>query len=519
MEHELKGAAFLEASQRIRRAERSIDRRGQRVDEPPLVRVRPTSTLAEEFMDNDESGESAAREPNSPVENDSPERENKGDIPTRTVQPSGEEDAYDGAPDEETEKETARLSDSEKAEVTEPAEQHLAVQDDVSESGGAIIEQEVPSDINEAVEGAIDAAISTIGETTKREVVSEEEPPAIAETLEKEYDAPQEDSGLPRENENGDASGTSMKVVDGVELVITMPAEEANAVFGGGIEDESPEDAMLREMQAERDAVEVEAARRDVEFDEDFDRMLNEERVKEYVLRSLRRHARWVAFQRKHSDAVKIYADKRASVVADIDESLSESYESTNGGAPAAGTALAVAGNTDLVGSEAGRRKVIQRGRQDPTIVTLELVEGESEFYGENGMRAVKEWRTLQTDYMRMQSRWDFDPEASETLLCRDKILAVEIYLISAELSLTIKRPQATEAPTIWDEFKRNEETAVRLNIRQGLIAQYKEAREFEQRDAAIRMLKNIPVSVVKAPVWAIRKVTNRNRSGAGGAL
>ena len=120
-------------------------------------------------------------------------------------------------------------------------------------------------------------------------------------------------------------------------------------------------------------------------------------------------------------------------------------------------------------------------------------------------------------DYMRMQSRRDFRIEASVTLLCRDKILAVEIYLIE-EHSLTIQRPQAPEPPKIWDEFKRNEEIAVRLNIRAGLIEQYKQAREDEQREAAVDMLKGIPMAVIKAPVWVVRKAKSRVGNGTRSA-
>ena len=149
--------------------------------------------------------------------------------------------------------------------------------------------------------------------------------------------------------------------------------------------------------------------------------------------------------------------------------------------------------------------------------MTLERVESEQEFYGEHGMVAVNEWRELQMDYMRMQSQWGFNTEASETLLCRDKILAVEVYLIR-EHSLTIQRPQAPEPPNIWDEFKRNEEIEVRLNIRAGLIERYKRARENEQREAAVDMLKGIPLAVVKAPIWVIRKAKIKVESGAKSA-
>ena len=46
---------------------------------------------------------------------------------------------------------------------------------------------------------------------------------------------------------------------------------------------------MLREMHAERDAEEQAAARTDIEFDDDFEMMLNEERVGDYVMASLQK--------------------------------------------------------------------------------------------------------------------------------------------------------------------------------------------------------------------------------------
>ena len=356
---------------------------------------------------------------------------------------------------------------------------------------------EVPGDITEAVEGAIDAAISSMDETVD-EVVDEEVPGENPQATEVPLGTTPE--------------GTSLSVVDGVELIITMPVEEAEAIFGGDAESESPDDRMLREMHAERDAEEQAAARTDTEFDDDFELMLNEERLGEYVMASLRRHARWVAFQQKHSAIVKSYPDQEGQHDADPDgdsQEVPDVPELESGGEE---KSIVVAEDASLVGSAAGRRKVIQQGRQDPTIVTLERVDGEQEFYGENGM-AAEEWRELQMDYMRMQSRRDFNSESSKTLLCRDKILAVEIYLVE-EHSLTIQRPQAPEPPKIWDEFKRNEEIAVRLNVRTGLIERYKKAREDEQREAAVDMLKGIPLAVVKAPVWVVRKATSRVGNG-----
>ena len=158
-----------------------------------------------------------------------------------------------------------------------------------------------------------------------------------------------------------------------------------------------------------------------------------------------------------------------------------------------------------LVGSLEGRRKVIQQGRGDPIILSMDRLTGEKEFYGPNAMAAVEEWRNLHRQSVSMQSRWKFDGESPKYLLCRDKILAVEIYLIR-EHALTIQRPQA-QTPLIWDQFKRNEEVAVRLKARTSLITRYKEARQYEQRQAAVGLLKNIALAPVRVPGWVVRKL------------
>ena len=86
------------------------------------------------------------------------------------------------------------------------------------------------------------------------------------------------------------------------------------------------------------------------------------------------------------------------------------------------------------------RRRIIQQGHGDTAIVSMEVAPEEEDFYGSNTMVAVEERRNLHKQSMRMQSRFEFDNESSEYLLCRDKILAVEVYLIG-ECALTIKRP------------------------------------------------------------------------------
>ena len=484
------GTAFLEASERIKRAEESLDRK----DESPPFRLKNTASLAAELVDDEtEVTTGAPREGLPPfslkntvslaaelVDDDKPEAVAFEQVPEKDTG-SGLDDGEPDFSERDTE-----------TEVELEVELEVVPPDTTS-----VVETEGPGDITEAVEGAIDAAISSMDET------AEEDPPdEIPQVTEVPLGTTPE--------------GTSLSVVDGVELIITMPVEEAEAIFGGGAESESPDDRMLREIHAERDAEEQAAARTDIEFDNDFEMMLNEERLGDYIMASLRRHARWVAFQQKHSAIVKSYPDREGANDADPDVKSPEGPEVPDVPELESGgeeKSIVVAEDTSLVGSAAGRRKVIQQGRKDPTIVMLERVDGEQEFYGENGMAAVDEWRGLQMDYMRMQSRRDFNTESSKTLLCRDKILAVEIYLIE-EHSLTIKRPQAPEPPKIWDEFKRNEEIAVRLNVRTGLIEWYKQAREDEQREAAVDMLKGIPLAVVKAPFWVVRKATSRVGSG-----
>ena len=78
--------------------------------------------------------------------------------------------------------------------------------------------------------------------------------------------------------------------------------------------------------------------------------------------------------------------------------------------------------------AEAAAEPAPQQGHGDPAIVSMEVAPEEEEFYGSNTMVAVEEWRNLHKQSMSMQSRWEFDNESSEYLLCRDKILAVEVY-------------------------------------------------------------------------------------------
>ena len=442
------GTAFLEASERIKRAEESLDRE----DESPPFRLKNTASLAAELMDDDEPEvpTGAPREESQVVTVESETGSHEDEQETVAFEQGSEPEgrglgtgavAFEQVPETEHDTERGTVVDMES----------------VPQDTTSVATTEVPGDMTEAVEGAIDAAISSVDET-----VDEEVPDDIPQVTEVSLGTTPE--------------GTSLSIVDGVELIITMPVEEAEAIFGGDAESESRDDRMLREIHAVRDAEEQAAARTDIEFDDDFEMMLNEERLGDYVMVSLRRHARWVAFQQKHSAIVRSYPDQAGASDANPDgvsQVGPDVPELKSGGDD---KSIVVAKDASLVGSAAGRRKVIQQGRQDPTIVKLEKVEGEGEFYGEHGMVAVDEWRELQMDYMRMQARWDFNTEASETLLCRDKIQAVEIYLIR-EHNLTIQRPQASE-PKIWDEFKRNEEIAVRLNIRAGLIERFKQARE-----------------------------------------
>ena len=277
------GTAFLEASERIKRAEESLDRE----DESPPFRLKNTASLAAELVDDDKP-EAVAFEQGSELEG--------GGLGTGAV-------AFEQVPEEDT---GSGLDDGEpdfSERDTETEHGAVVALESVPPDTTSVVETEGPGDITEAVEGAIDAALSSVDETVDG-VVEGEVTDEIPQTTEVSIGTTPE--------------GTSLSIVDGVELIITMPVEEAEAIFGGTAESESMEDRMLREMHAVRNAEEQAAARTDIEFDDDFEMMLNEERVGDYVMTSLRRHARWVAFQQKHSALVKSYPDREEVSGADL---------------------------------------------------------------------------------------------------------------------------------------------------------------------------------------------------------
>ena len=339
----------------------------------------------------------------------------------------------------------------------------------------------------------VDEVAVELGVVPREELEAHRELEAITEGAPSEPDDPQ------------------VEIHDGVDMVITMSDEEASEWITDNDDGVTQHDAsglsedtqMLELMQADRaaeEAADPEPAepppRVDTELDEDFKRLVDSEAMGEYITASLRRHARWSAFQQKHNGIVRSYPATGAD--AQVSPAHSEPADSTD-------RTLMRQDDMSIVRNDEDRRRIIQQGHGDPAIVSMEVAPQEEDFYGSNTMVAVEEWRNLHKQSMSMQSRWEFDNESSEYLLCRDKILAVEVYLIG-ECALTIKRPQAPETPPIWDEFKRNEEIAVRLNDRTSLIRRYKEAREYEQKQAAMGLLKNIAMVPVKAPVWVAKK-------------
>ena len=167
------GTAFLEASERIKRAEESLDRE----DESPPFRLKNTASLAAELVDDEtEVTTGAPREGLPPfrlkntaslaaelVDDDKPEAVafeqgselEGGGLGTGTV-------AFEQVPEEDT---GSGLDDEEpdfSEQYTETEHGTVVALESVPSDTTSIVATEVPEDITEAVEGAIDAAISSV---------------------------------------------------------------------------------------------------------------------------------------------------------------------------------------------------------------------------------------------------------------------------------------------------------------------------------------------------------------------
>ena len=357
-------------------------------------------------------------------------------------------------------------------------------------------------------ETPVSRAPSVVNKPTLQQEIVDEVAVELGVVPREELEAHRELESITKEASSAPA-GPQMSIHDGVDLVITMTEEEASEWLtdsdgvtqhdASGLSEETQMWELMEADRAAEETAEPEAEeptpREDTELDDEFKRLVDAEAMGEYVTASLRRHARWSAFQQKHNSLVRSYPATGEDTQSPAKHS--EAADTTD-------RALANRDNMSLVGSAIERRKVIQQGHIDPAIVSIESCPGEEEFYGTNAMAAVDEWRRLHRQSIGMQSKLNFDNESSEYLLCRDKILAVEVYLIG-EHALTIKRPQAPD-----------------LNDRTSIIPRYKEASEYEQKQAAIGLLKNIALVPVRAPgwgwKWVSKKVTDKRQSALSGA-
>ena len=167
------GTAFLEASERIKRAEESLDRE----DESPPFRLKNTASLAAELVDDEtEVTTGAPREGLPPfrlkntaslaaelVDDDKPEAvafEQGSELEGGGLGPGTV--AFEQVPEEDT---GSGLDDEEpdfSEQYTETEHGTVVALESVPSDTTSIVATEVPEDITEAVEGAIDAAISSV---------------------------------------------------------------------------------------------------------------------------------------------------------------------------------------------------------------------------------------------------------------------------------------------------------------------------------------------------------------------
>ena len=140
----------------------------------------------------------------------------------------------------------------------------------------------------------------------------------------------------------------------------------------------------------------------------------------------------------------------------------------------------------------ARKRKIFeQRENVNPLVVTREAHHGEEEIHSENAMDAIRLWRACHAELDVIRTGPGARYRSTEYLVCRDRILAVEIYLIE-EQGLTIPNVLESGRRSAWDGLQRNEQVVLRRINRVSLKEEYERARKDELREASIQMLKGI---------------------------
>ena len=140
----------------------------------------------------------------------------------------------------------------------------------------------------------------------------------------------------------------------------------------------------------------------------------------------------------------------------------------------------------------ARKRKIFeQRENVNPLVVTREAHHGEEEIHSENAMNAIRFWRTCYAELDALRTRLGSQYRTREYLVCRDRILSVEIYLIE-EQGLTIPNFLESGRRSAWDGLQRNEHVVLRRMNRMSLTEEYERARKNELREASMQMLKGI---------------------------
>ena len=212
----------------------------------------------------------------------------------------------------------------------------------------------------------IDEVAAELGVVPREELEAHRELEAITEGAPSEPDEPQ------------------VEIHDGVDMVITISGDEiSDWISATPDKEDSMDDAQMWElMQADRAAEEAAdpapaepPPRVDIELDEDFKRLVDAKAMGEYITTSLRRHARWSAFQQKHNGIVRSYpaTGADAQVSAQVSAAHSEPADSTD-------RALASQDDMSIVRNDEDRRRIIQQGHGDPAIVSMEIAPEEEDF-------------------------------------------------------------------------------------------------------------------------------------------
>ena len=141
---------------------------------------------------------------------------------------------------------------------------------------------------------------------------------------------------------------------------------------------------------------------------------------------------------------------------------------------------------------ERAQKMLDKREDQDPTIISQDTIEGETDFYTPEAYEAILQWRNLKVQIDDYHSLPENEQASSDYFRCCDEVLAIEVYLIQ-EHGLTIpEESPINRKVAAWDSLERKEQIVWRLEDRKRVAEEFHSAVKNESREASLEMFKNI---------------------------